>query len=98
VTDYNATPADVIDFREAEATAAEDTAERWAQVGDADAREGFLQTAARAYVEAARLWTVAAERWAAAGRDADMREAARQGALCANAAAACLWGAQADSF
>jgi hypothetical protein len=90
--------ADVIDFREAEAIAAEDSAERWAQVGDADARDGFLATAARAYVEAARLWTVAAERWAAAGRDADMREAARQGAVCANAAAAALWGSQADSF
>lgn len=90
--------ADVIDMREAEAIAAEDRAERWAQVGDADARDGFLATAARAYVEAARLWTVAAERWAAAGRDADMREAARQGAVCANAAAAALWGSQADSF
>jgi hypothetical protein len=75
VTDYNATPADVIDFREAEAVAAEDSAERWAQVGDADARDGFLATAARAYVEAAR-----------------------QGAVCANAAAAALWGSQADRF
>ena len=28
----------------------------------------------------------------------DMREAARQGAVCANAAAAALWGSQADSF
>lgn len=91
-------PADVVDFREHEALAAEDTAERWAQVGDADAREGFLQTAARAYVEAATAWTVAAERWAASGRDADMREAARQGALCASAAAACLWTVQADTF
>jgi hypothetical protein len=90
--------ADVIDMREAEAVAAEDSAERWAQVGDVDARDGFLATAARAYVEAARLWTVAAERWAAAGRDADMREAARQGAVCANAAAAALWGSQADQF
>jgi len=44
--------ADVIDMREAEAVAAEDSAERWAQAGDADARDGFLATAARAYVEA----------------------------------------------
>lgn len=54
--------------------------------------------AARAYVEAATAWTVAAERWAASGREADMREAARQGALCAAAAAACLWTVQADTF
>ena len=91
-------PADVVDFREHEALAAEDEAARWAQVGDEDARDGFLATAARAYVEAARHWTVAAERWAASGRDAEMREAARQGAVCANAAAAALWCSQADSF
>jgi hypothetical protein len=99
VTPPDATvPADVIDFREHEALAAEDEATRWAQVGDEDARDGFLQTAARAYVEAAKAWTIAAERWAASGRDAEMREAAGHGATCANAAAACLWATQADRF
>lgn len=91
-------PADVVDFREYEALASEEEAVRWAQVGDADARDGFLQTAARAYIKAAEAWATAAERWAASGRDSEMREAARHGADCARAAASCLWEPEADGF
>ncbi len=91
-------PADVIDFREYEALASEEAAVRWTQVGDEDARDGFLQTAARAYIKAAEAWAIAAERWAASDREAEMREAGRHGADCARAAASCLWEPDVDGF
>jgi hypothetical protein len=88
----NATPADHIDVREAEATSLEARAVDAAEAGDRDAEAGRLRLAGAGYVESATLWAEAAERWAAALDNlAEARRCASAASSAARSAAAALW-------
>lgn len=91
MTHANATPADHIDVREAEAAWLEARAVDAAEAGDRDAEAGRLRLAGAGYVESATLWAEAAERWAALDNLAEARRCASAASSAARSAAAALW-------
>ncbi len=91
MTYANATPADHIDVREAEATWLEARAVDAAEAGDRDAEAGRLRLAGAGYVESATLWSEAAERWAALDNLVEARRCASAASSAARSAAAALW-------